>query len=593
MAAISFVNSTRSPSSYPSGTNNTSTCDIAKPSGTTTGDVMLVFLESGGGNPSFSYPTGWREVSKYANTSANMTSAVAYKIATSSEPSSYTFGDSQGGATPLCGMVLTYRGVAVEDPVSDPINATAESNTGTTGTTSVAAPTATSTALGWYVWFRAGKISTTNPSENTFNVTDGTARQLTSNRGGSTGYFVMSADSSGLKDPGANTGATFSRTGAGTFSGSLARTIVLKMAVDPPMGPVAMSLEPVTMTGSGTQTNPASIFAILGKVGVAGAATHYPPAVGPFGVSVGPVQVSIAASGVGGPLAASLPPVTASGAASVNPIGAMAVQLAPVTVTGVSETRLFGRNVILVEPEKRALRITQYDMIPIYKSEVAFEPLASPFSITLEPIEMSAAAETTYGFFNVALRPVTASGSGTIIWGDFEVGLAPVSASATGATVGGELVAELRGVTATGAGFRWVTGALDVGLPPLFIAWSDSPAGPMSMTLEPVTADGVGAIVGGNFDGIQLWPVTAEFNGAITTEDIVKYAASVGDGTATSYTVTHNAGTRDVVVGVYDNSTYEEVVPLTVHATTNTVTVQFATAPASDAYRVVVLWSST
>lgn len=68
-----------------------------------------------------------------------------------------------------------------------------------------------------------------------------------------------------------------------------------------------------------------------------------------------------------------------------------------------------------------------------------------------------------------------------------------------------------------------------------------------------------------------------------------RYAAAIGDGSTTAITVTHNLGTRDVVVEVYDASTFEQVDADVAHTTTNTVTVTFATAPASGAYRVVVL----
>jgi len=70
---------------------------------------------------------------------------------------------------------------------------------------------------------------------------------------------------------------------------------------------------------------------------------------------------------------------------------------------------------------------------------------------------------------------------------------------------------------------------------------------------------------------------------------IKKFSVSIGDGSATSYTVTHNLASRDVHVTVYNASNYEEVITDVAHTTTNTLTIIFATAPSSDAYRVVVI----
>ena len=77
---------------------------------------------------------------------------------------------------------------------------------------------------------------------------------------------------------------------------------------------------------------------------------------------------------------------------------------------------------------------------------------------------------------------------------------------------------------------------------------------------------------------------------AIDTAIVVrKYAASIGDGTNTTYTVTHNLGTRDVQVTVYDNSSpYAEVVVDVQHTSTTAIAVLFSVAPTSNQYRVVV-----
>ena len=77
---------------------------------------------------------------------------------------------------------------------------------------------------------------------------------------------------------------------------------------------------------------------------------------------------------------------------------------------------------------------------------------------------------------------------------------------------------------------------------------------------------------------------------AIDTAVVVrKYGVDVGDGSATSYTITHNLSTRDVQVTVYESSgSYAEVICDVNHATTNTITLLFSVAPTSNQYRVVV-----
>ena len=92
------------------------------------------------------------------------------------------------------------------------------------------------------------------------------------------------------------------------------------------------------------------------------------------------------------------------------------------------------------------------------------------------------------------------------------------------------------------------------------------------------------AVGAGN--GITVLTNTVAIDSAVV---VSKYAANVGDGAATSYTVTHNLGTRDIIVTVYDNSSpYAEVITDVAHTTTNTATIAFSVAPTSNQYRVVV-----
>ena len=67
-----------------------------------------------------------------------------------------------------------------------------------------------------------------------------------------------------------------------------------------------------------------------------------------------------------------------------------------------------------------------------------------------------------------------------------------------------------------------------------------------------------------------------------------KFSANVGNGSLTSIAVTHNLGTQDLTVSVRDASTHAGVLVDWVATDGNTVTLSFAVAPASNAYRVTV-----
>jgi hypothetical protein len=105
-------------------------------------------------------------------------------------------------------------------------------------------------------------------------------------------------------------------------------------------------------------------------------------------------------------------------------------------------------------------------------------------------------------------------------------------------------------------------------------------------------SDGV-LLTGTNFTGVVVasggLSVGASGFQLDTTIAVRKYAANVGDGTATTYTVSHNLGTKDVIVSVYDNSSpYAELICDVQHTSTTAITLLFSVAPTSNQYRVVV-----
>lgn len=69
----------------------------------------------------------------------------------------------------------------------------------------------------------------------------------------------------------------------------------------------------------------------------------------------------------------------------------------------------------------------------------------------------------------------------------------------------------------------------------------------------------------------------------------LKFSQNIGDGSATQFTVSHNFNTRDVDVVVYRNSgNYDTVIVDEERTSVNAVRLTFASAPASNAFRVVV-----
>lgn len=69
-----------------------------------------------------------------------------------------------------------------------------------------------------------------------------------------------------------------------------------------------------------------------------------------------------------------------------------------------------------------------------------------------------------------------------------------------------------------------------------------------------------------------------------------RYSTDVGTGSTTSVTVTHNMGTKDVIVQVFDNSSPFGQIECDVnHTSTTAVTLVFSVAPTSNQYRAVVI----
>jgi len=103
------------------------------------------------------------------------------------------------------------------------------------------------------------------------------------------------------------------------------------------------------------------------------------------------------------------------------------------------------------------------------------------------------------------------------------------------------------------------------------------------------TNSGLGTTSSGLAVGAGSGIVVSSGTVAIDTAVVARKYATTLSTSATSYTITHNLGTLDVIVQVYTVSDGSEVVVDNLRATTNTVTLNFSVAPSANAYRVVIL----
>lgn len=113
------------------------------------------------------------------------------------------------------------------------------------------------------------------------------------------------------------------------------------------------------------------------------------------------------------------------------------------------------------------------------------------------------------------------------------------------------------------------------------------------MDVKRFNADGVRKDASFVYDNsINRWEATFGEVEATQVTAIVaaKLTATVGDGTNTSFVITHNLNTRDLQIAIRENAANYELVYADVEMTTvNTITVKFATAPTASQYNVTII----
>lgn len=101
-----------------------------------------------------------------------------------------------------------------------------------------------------------------------------------------------------------------------------------------------------------------------------------------------------------------------------------------------------------------------------------------------------------------------------------------------------------------------------------------------------LTGGGGTALAVGAGTGIS---VAADAISIDTSVVVTKYATTIGNGSLTTFTITHNLNTRDVTWSCYDVTTFEEYIPEVAHTTVNTLTATFSgMTPSASQLRFVV-----
>lgn len=115
-----------------------------------------------------------------------------------------------------------------------------------------------------------------------------------------------------------------------------------------------------------------------------------------------------------------------------------------------------------------------------------------------------------------------------------------------------------------------------------------------NVTGAPSTNAGIKVNRGTSSDVELLWNETSDqwtlTNDGTNYHEVTRKYKETLNTSATSYTVTHNLGTKDVVTAIYEVAApYAEVLTDVEHTSDSVVTIKFAVAPTAGEYRVVVI----
>lgn len=192
--------------------------------------------------------------------------------------------------------------------------------------------------------------------------------------------------------------------------------------------------------------------------------------------------------------------------------------------------------------------------------------------------DFNSSTNVTDGAFTFVEQGTTLAATGWILTTQGTITPGSTAMTFTQFSASGATYTASNGVTLSGSNFSFA---------PLASGGLQTAAGGASILLQTNSglALAAGGLAVGAGTGISVGTNTVSID---TTVVARKYSVLLST-SATSYTVTHNLGTLDVIVQVYAVSDGSEVLVDQLRATTNTVTINFASAPSANAYRVVVI----
>ncbi|WP_432112851.1 hypothetical protein [Streptomyces sp. S1] len=329
--AISHVNS------QADSTANGTSVTITKPTGTTTGDLLIAVFTSNYQN--CTPPAGWSDLVD-VGIEVFRTQAF-YKVAGGSEPASYTF--SVPNNAPLVGRVSCLRGA---DP-SDPIDINPSTHASFAESEGHSTPGVTGGSSGRLLYFRAVRYpGTTVPTFTAAGVTEISDAGIFS--GGSVCYGgALYLANSDYSTGGGKSGLSI--TSSQSESHNTCFTVGVRAAGTP--GTMDFELLVPTMDASGSLAYPAVMDVDLPLPSVE-TDVFYGEYEGPLDVQV-PIDVSVSGW--------------------TEPRGPLSV-VVDLSFDAVGETRRFAENVVAVQREERWLIITQ-DHYRLGRRQVVYLPM--------------------------------------------------------------------------------------------------------------------------------------------------------------------------------------------------------------------------